>query len=98
MSVGTGGLCICVCPYVCVIKKNTAVYCPTARKSLQNDSLSLGFAIHILKVMPRKPDSLLSSAMTVVSNSCAADKNITITGCGYLRDLVPITWRELIER
>ena len=39
---------------VCVIKKNTAVYCLTARKSPQNGSLPLGIAIHILGMMPRK--------------------------------------------
>ena len=30
----------------------------------------------------------MSSAMTIVSNSCAPDKNITVTGCAiYLCDL-----------
>ena len=36
--------------------KNTAVCCLTARKSLRNGSLLLGFTIHILRKMPRKSD------------------------------------------
>ena len=45
---------VCVC--VCVSSKNTAVCCLTARKSLRNASLLLGFTIHILRKMPRKSD------------------------------------------
>ena len=46
VHVSAGGLSVCVCPCVCVIKN--------ARKSPQNGSLPLGIAIHILEMMPRK--------------------------------------------
>ena len=49
-------ICLCVCVWMCVSSKNTAVCCLTARKSPRNSSLPLGLAIYILRKMPRKPD------------------------------------------
>ena len=47
---------VCVCVWMCVSSKNTAVCCLTARNSPRNSSLPLGLAIYILRKMPRKPD------------------------------------------
>ena len=45
--------------YICACRqKNTAV---CSSKSPRNGSLPLAFAIHILRKMPRKSESLLSS-------------------------------------
>ena len=56
LSVLSPSIYLCVCVWMCVSSKNTAVCCLTARKSPRNSSLPLGLAIYILRKMPRKPD------------------------------------------
>ena len=69
---------VCVCVWMCVSSKNTAVCCLTARKSPRNSSLPLGLAIYILRKMPRMPDesSVECYGHAGVSNSCTAPRGI----------------------
>ena len=77
---------------VCVIKKHVCLF--SYRSIIATEWL--GIAIHILGMMPRKSgESFVECyAMAWVSNSCTADKNITVTGCVSHEQALPSGFAE----
>ena len=68
--------------WMCVCRQKTRLFTVLPLENRHKITLYRGSAIHILLKMPHKFKvsrvSLLSSVMAMVSDSCAADKNITL--------------------